>query len=284
VSLDLMGEKQFQVEIGSNLDTVLAAIDIPAGCTLKSVDIKCDVIGQNASRERDEAIGYAAAAYLIGVEDPDTRVDYNVLWDRFVPKYTDLDLIDLDTTTADVTPFWEPGEGSFEDIFDMGNVPVRVFGRKKMLTIASPGSAGIRFQPSETPFEVQWFAADQFRMRLNRPMRVSRPTVLLLAMASPAYDDTVNTRGQLGEQQWGQIQYAEATLERSLMNLLALEQVANDNPWQSSTDTLRQYLAPNVFETTAASFITEAWDVFGEAKWTVNVPGRIEFDRVDLTP
>ncbi len=282
--LDLMGEKTGQVLIGADLDTVLVGIDLPASCTLKNVQITVDMVGTSVAKERENAIGYAAAAYIIAVEDPSIRVDYDVLWDRFVPKYTDLDVIDLDTTTAVTTPFWEPGEASFEDVFDMGNRPQKVFGRKKQMNFSDPGSSGLKFQPSETPFEPQWFGSDRFVMRMNRGVRVRNPSVLLLAVASPAFDDTVTARSVLTEAQWGQIQYAEATLERALMNQLVLQEAGAETPWEEASDTLRQYLAPNVFEVTAGAFVTEGWNSFTQAQWTLQVPGKMEFDRIDLTP
>ncbi len=282
--LSLRGEKTFQVVTGSNADIVIAAIDIPAGCTLRNVSIPVSMIGVTPAIEREQAVGYAAAAYVFPVEDPDTRVNYDTLWDRFVPKYTDADIIDLDTTGSIASPFWEPGEASFEDIWDMGTMPTKVFGRKKLLTFADPGSAGFRFQPAETPFEPQWFPADKFHVRMNRPIRAKSPSVFLLAVASPAYDDTVTTRSQLGEQDWGQIQYAEATLERALMDQLVLTEAGATTPWIEASDVLRSYLAPNVLEITSGLFITASYNVYGTCTWTLDVPGHLSLEVVDLTP
>lgn len=282
--MDLMGEKEFQVLSGSNNDIVFLTIDIPAGCILKKVDLQGEIIGQAAANERENALAYAMAGYIIPVEDPDTRVTPDVLWDRFVPKYTEVDLIDLDTTTAVTTPFYEPGEGSFEDLYDMGNTPLKVWSRKKRLNFADPGSLGLRFQPAETPFESQWIPCDRFRMRINKGIKVKRPSVLSVAIASPAYDRTQTVENQLTEQTWGQIQYAEATLERALMNQLALTEATAETPWEEASVILRQYLSPDVHERTAATFLTEQFNVFGFCTYTVNVPGTMSFDKVDLTP
>lgn len=284
MSLDLVGEKEFLIQTGSNNDVVAVAIDIPAGCKLKNLSISCDVIAAAAAFERETACAYAAAAYIFPVEDPDSRVDYNTLWDRFVPKYNDLDVVDLDTTAVDATPFWEPGEGLFDQVFDMGVQPVKIFGRKKRMNFADPGSAGMKFQPAETPFEPQYHPADRFNVKTNRPMRARQPSVMLLAVASPAYDDTTTVRAQLAENQWGQIQYAEATLERALMDTLALTEAGATIPWANASDTLRQYLAPDVFEEVAGSFVATAYLVFGRCSWTLNVPGEMDIGRVDLTP
>ncbi len=282
--LDLKGEHTSQLAVQSGADLVIQTLDIPAGCELRSINTRVHVIGAAVANEREQAAGYAAKAMMIEVEDPDTRVAADVMLDRFLPKYTDVETIDLDTTTADTTPFWEPGEGVFEEIFEMGNTPLITFSRKKLMSFADPGSAGLRFQPAETPFEPQWFGADMFHVKLNRPIRTKRPTTYLLAMAAPSFDDTTTTRSQLGENEWGLIQYAEATLERALMHQLGLFEVGAETPWIEASGLLREYLAPQTLEITAGAFLSETWTVFVQSSYTVRVPGRLAFKAIDLTP
>lgn len=280
--LDLKGEKLFQVRGVANGDKVIAAIDIPRGCELREVSVKVSLTGLSAKLEREVAMGYGAAAYVFEVQDPDTRETYDTLWDRFVPKYTDADIIDLDTTTANTTPFWEPGEASWEDVFELGNTPTKTFGRKKLMTFADPGSAGLRFVDQATPFEPLWIPADMFHIRNNRPLRaVKRPQVWMAAVATPAFDDTVTTRVQLVEKEWGQIQYAKSTLERALVDQLV---ISTDTAYVAASDVMRKYLAPNVLEEDAASFVSELLSMFGVISWTLRVPGDIEIGKVDMTP
>lgn len=283
--LDLMGERYFQIAVAANVDRVFAAIDIPAGCVLKSVNIKAHMTGASPSIEREIGTGYAVGAYQFPVEDPDSRVDPDVLWDRFVPKYTDVDVVDLDTNTAVSTPFWEPGEASFEDVYDMGNRPIKTFGRKKLLTFADPGNAGMKFVDQATPFEPQWIAADNFGIKLNRPiMRAHAPSVWMAAIASPNWDDTTGTYAQLAEEQWGIIQYAGDALSRALMDQLSLTEAGATQPYQKMSDTLRAYLAPNVFEETGSAWSAQQMNLFGSINWTLQVPGEIKVGAIDLTP
>ncbi len=243
-----------------------------------------DVIGASVAKEREQACGYAAGMWLIQLDDADSVGSYENIIDERIPKYTDVDAIDLDTNTADTTPFWEPGEADFQEVWDMDNPVRKLFMRRKTLTFATPGSSGLRFQPAESPFEPQWHAADSFQIKLNRRIRVRRPSVVVVAFASPGYDDTTTSRVALTEGEWGDIQYVEQTLERSLMDQLGKTEAGAETPYVEATDTLRKHLAPDVFEETAGAYTTEAYNVFTTLHFEHTVPGSMEFTKVDLTP
>ena len=68
---------------------------------------------------------------------------------------------------------------------------------------------GIRWQPSESPFEPQWLGAEIVRIKVNRSVRVRKPSVFLVAMAAASSDDTVGAHTHLAEVEWGRIQRAE---------------------------------------------------------------------------
>ncbi len=284
MTITLKGERTFQILTGSNNDTVITAFDLPADSVLKRIGCKMDIVGVTLAQERESAFGYAIAAYLIELDDPDAVVDYDVLWDRFVPKYTDVDTIDLDTGVADTTPFWEPGEANFQDVFDMGDKPLRLFMRRKVMNFADPGSSGFRFQPSETPFEPQWMAADKVFMRVNKSIRIRKPSVMIVAIGSPGFDDTTTTRPTLIENEWGQIQFVESTLERALIDQLNVIEPGAETPWEDASAVLRKHLAPDVFEQIGGSFVTENFNVFGHMQFEHTVPGSMDFSVVDLTP
>ncbi len=284
MTITLVGERHFQVLSTIGQDIVCAAFDLPAGSVLKKISCTMDIVGTLLAHEREDAVGYAAAAYLVGLRDPDTAVPYDTIWDRFVPKYTRTEVIDLDTGSADATPFWEPGEASFEEVFDMGNMPRRLWMRRKTMTFADPGSAGLKFRPAETPFEPQWFASDIAHFRLNKPIRVSRPSVVMIGFASPNYDATTTSRAHLLEAEWGQIQYVESTLERALVNQLVVQEAGAETPWEESSLLLRKHLAPDIFEMTTNAFLNEAYRIFGHLEFEHTVPGTLDFDRIDLTP
>jgi len=284
MSVLLKGERFNHNLTGSSSDTVLTGFDLPAGSVLKHIGARIHVISNLAAVEREQSAMYAIAAYLIELDDPDAVVSYEDLWDRFVPKYTDVDLIDLDTAGADVTPFWEPGEARFDEIFDMGDRPLRLFMRRKMVTFADPGSAGFRFQPAETPFEPQYMPADIINFKLNRSIRVRKPSCVVVAMSNPALDDTVSNHPALTESEWGQIQYIESTLERALMDQLGQTEAGAESPWEEASDIIRKHLAPDIQEETAGAFITLAWNAFVTLQFSHTVPGSMDFRTIDLTP
>ena len=115
MSVLLAGDRQGQILTLANVDEVMDGFDLPAGSVLRKVKADIHVISTAAALERDTAVGYAVAMFLIELDDPDTAISYDTLWDRKVVKYTDVDTIDLNTASGDVSPFWTPGEASFEE-------------------------------------------------------------------------------------------------------------------------------------------------------------------------
>lgn len=283
--ITLHGERMGLRATGTNADVVLTAFDLPAQSVLTGMSCKVDLTPISIAFEREVALGYACAVALIELDDPDTEESYDDLLDRYMPKYTDADVINLDTAAADTSPFWEPGEASFEDVYDMAQQTKVLYRRKRLLTFADPGNRGFRFQPAESPFEPQWTPAESFTIRINKRIRTRKPSCLVVGLASPAFDDTTVTRhAHLGEKEWGQIQYAESTLERALMNQLVIEEAGAETPWVDASLVLRKHLAPNIEEATSASFLTESWNAYVWMQFSHTVPGRMSIKSVDLTP
>ncbi len=283
--IKLKGSRESMILVGAGTDVVMFAFDLPAESVLQKIKAKIHMVTSSVvATERENAVAYSAAMYILPHDDPDAVTDYQALWDIRVPKYTDVDTIDLDGLGSDATPFWEPGEADLETLFHMGRTPHRLFSRVKRMNFSSPGSGGIRFQPSETPFEAQWLPGDTFNIRTNKRIRISQPSCVIVAIGSPNYDDTTTTMLGLVENQWGQIQYAEATLERMMIDQMNLVETGAETPYEDASIAFRAHLAPNVFEQTGASFVTHTWHVFGTLEFEHTVPGHISFKTVDLTP
>ncbi len=285
MTIALKGERFSQVLTSSAGDNVMFGISLPAESVLKNITARIDIVGTSPSLERHEATAYAVAGYVLGLEDPDSPVPFDSIWDRFVPKYKRIDVIDLDTGSLDSTPFWEPGEAAFEEVFDMGDMPTRLFMRRKMLNFSNPGSSGFRFVDQATPFEPQWYPSDSFNIQVNKPIRVGKPSIILFAIAAPALDaTTVSEDGHLLESEWGQIQWVEATLERALIDQLGVKEGGAETPWEESSDLLRKHLAPDIYEQTPDSYVLETYNVYSSVQFEHTVPGVMSFDTVDLTP
>ncbi len=281
--ISLKGTRMSQVLSGSPGDTVVCAFDVPAGCILQGFTGKAQLIGASARLEREVAAGYAMAGVMIELNDPDTADVYDDWWDRFVVKYTDVDTIDLDTLTVDTSPFWEPGEANFQELYDMGDTPRRLFTRKKLMTFADPGSGGFRTIDEVTPFEPIWIPSDSFTFSGGKGIRTRKPSVVMIGVAAPAFDDTFVATPHLLEAEWGRIQYIEATLEDALIDQLGLDEAGANAPYTDASVLLRKYLAPNILEVTSGAFSATAFNVFMELEFRVLVPGKMDFKSVDLT-
>ncbi len=124
-----------------------------------------------------------------------------------------------------------------------------------------------------------WTPGGSFNIGLRRPIRVSRPSVLVYAMGLPTMDDTTTTVPTTSsETQIPLIKYMEDTLVDALKDQM---QGLSGNPWDNASGTLRQHLNPDVFEQTAGAFtIPGQLAVFGEAWIDHSVVGTLKLGRV----
>lgn len=277
----LKGSREAHTACPASVDTVVTAFDLPKGSQLQGFRCRTDVISTSSSLARESAVGFAVRAALIELDDPDTGDSYNDLWDRYIPKATSADVIDFDTATADTDEFWDPGQASFEEMFNMGNLPMTLFSAKRRLNYASPGNSGLRHVDQATPFDPQWHPGETIMVASRRRIKIRKPTVLLVALSSPSYAVTTNTRVHLTELEWGQIQYIKATAERALVDQLVIDV---DESWAVASAVMRKHLAPSVFEETGATFLTSAWNVFTYLEFRHTVPGEMDIRQIDLTP
>ncbi len=77
----------------------------------------------------------------------------------------------------------------------------------------------------------------------------------------------------LAEEDWGQLQYIDHVMERAMLNLLGVQEVGAETPWEEATVLLKKYLRPLVLETQAASFVGVTWNCGGEMDYTIEVEG-----------
>lgn len=267
----LIANRTRQFSIALNTDGVIGGISLPSGTVLNGINGHVDMHAET-DLSSQEVVMYGCEAYVIPVIDPDTAVTFDALWDRFVPKDTDTQTMDLDTTAVDATPFWEPGETDWSEIFDLGVRPVRLFRRLRMFTPASDRSW--MFLDTESPFAKLWRARDAFDIKVKKRVRVTVPSVVVLAVGSPSTDDTTATvESTLLENEWGQVKYMGETLTRAQLSLLGLGGVGGGAPFDVAVDLLQKHLDPDVIEEDADSFKGVTWQGLARMKFDHTVPG-----------
>ena len=255
-------------------------MSLPSDSVIHDIKCRLQLVGQSEQLVRASAHGRALEMYLIPVTDPDTTLTFDQAWDRFVPKDSDLGTLDFDTTTADATPMWEPGEHELADMFDVGFQPEQLWAQHRIITMA--GGAIHIFQNNQTPFATVWQAGALETIRVRRRLSIGQPSVLVIGFGVPAFDDTTATlENALTEAEWAQIKYIDHTLERMQMDVLGLTEAGAETPWEESTALIFKHLEPDVYEATAGFFQTENYEVVAELVVDHSVKG--DFDKMTIS-
>jgi len=284
--LSMVARRYFGLRVDDGTDKVMFGLSLPSGSVVQDVRVKLDYICGSISAGANQfpivtAGMMAIEGYILPVFDPDTAVSLDTLWDQFVPKDTDVDVIDLDTVATDITSFFEPGEMAMANIFEIGVRPRRIYHRHEMLTAVRHSVHTL--QVISTPADPgKYTPGGSVQIHLNKPMRVSQPSVLAFAFGVPLMDDTSTTvPGILAEAEWAQVKYMEDTLGRALLHQLGVFEAGAETPWEEASALLRKHLNPDVFEPTGASFHTIGEImVFGEASIRHSVTGELKIGTV----
>lgn len=271
--LRMIGRRIFQVLVSNGTDRVIWGMSIPAGSRIHDIRCRLNVVS-NDETIFNKAVFSATEMYLLPVHDPDSTETLDALWDRLVEKDTDVATLDLDTHTADTSPFYEPGEINWEALLPVGRKPEKLWKSHKMYTIAE--DAVFQYQDNQSPFTKRYVAGGVERIHVSRKLRVDQPMVLCLGMASPVTDDTTATvESILNEKEWPQVRYMKHVLERALLSALGLVEAGAETPWEEASVLLAKQLDPDVYENTSAAFASIDWNVFGEATVDYSVEGEL---------
>ena len=275
----MFARRRTQVQIGSG-DQVLFGISLPSDTVVNNVRVRVK-LGTEGTLREFQACMYGVQGYILPVLDPDAAATYEDIWDALVPKETDVQTMDLDTSALDVTPFFEPGEADWSRIMDVGLRPQRIYNRVRMLHLSD--SAMFSYQDNQTPFEVRWLAGDSFQMEVNRRIRVKQPSCLVFAIASPSMDDTTAVVSKaLSENQWARVKYVGDTLHQALMDLFGITEAGAETPWEEATDLLQAHLEPDLYEEVAASYLAVTYRVYTDAVIDHSVKGELGLGAISL--
>jgi len=271
--LHMIARRRGMYDVTVGTDTVIGGITLPSDTVVRDVRATFDILDSGAGfLAKNVGIMYGIEGYILPLLDPDSAIEFNVLWDNLVPKDTDTETIDLDTGAADTTPFFEPGEIDWSKVLDVGLRPRKIYSRYKLMTFNNAAQHG---QDEETPFAAQWVGGDRVHVRIRRSLHVSQPSVLLFAFASPAVDDTTTTpETALTEPNLSQVKYMEETLERAHLTLIGLTEAGAETPFVEAGALIKTHLEPDMFEQTSGRYFPVAYRVFTEMMIGHSVRGR----------
>lgn len=256
--------------VNPGADEILFGMSLPSGSRIN--DISIDVRVSSPTVLALNQMGMTAVeGWILPVLDPDAATSFLTLWDTLVPKDTDVEVVDLDTGAADSTPFFEPGEPDWSDLLEVGLRPERVYHKNVMHTIGR-GSVFSYFDTT-----IKFLPGANYDIRIRKNYRVSQPSVLVFAIASPSLDDTTATlQTAAAESEWGQMKYIGHVMERAMLHLFGVTEAGAETPWEEATALLKKHLEPDPYEKTGATFTGLTYNVIAKAIVDHSVEGRLE--------
>lgn len=263
-------------------DSVVAGMWIPAHTTIRSIKGYINMATSTVLAAGKVALG-SFAGWVVRINDPDSVTVMSDVWDRQIPKDTTANVMDLDaSSTGDTSPFWEPGATVWEETFDIGAQPRKLFQRVFMSSLGLNAMAVNR--DPETPFGYEFIGGKTIPINLKGGLYCPGPSLLMFAVGSPLTTNTSVTAAvaALTEPEWGQLQFIDHVLERAMMSLLGLTEAGAETPWDEATSLLRTHLDPQVLELSGGTFVPVTWDTHGELMFEISVEGRMPRRAVDL--
>jgi len=276
----LIARRLSKIEVAAGTDVIQFGISLPANTIVTGVKAAVNLWGPSVV-DVQRAVMYACEGWILPLLDAETALAYITLWDNLVPKDTDVETIDLDTGALDTTPFFEAGEPDFAELFDVGSDAKRIYHRHRVMSIVQGNY--IKYQDNQTPFTPQYHPGEAFNINVNRSYRVTQPSALIFAIASPAMDDTTSSApATLAEAEWAQVQYIDHVVERSLLHLFGVIETGAETPWEEATALLKKQLLPDVFEQVAGEWASVEYDVTTMATITMIVDGSLRKSTISI--
>lgn len=254
----------------TDTDRVFASILVPPGGAFQGVDI--EIHCHAAETVIADAVLLGIDAYAIPMEDLDGALSYDQMWDRLVTKTSeDVDTLDLDTAVADTDPDFEPGELDWNEVYQFGEAPERLYRFRKLFTAANylPGLFATGGATHYLPGMVK-----RIRVRSGGTAKVT--TAIMFALSSPVLDRTTTTSTAPGtEQDMLQLQLLKKTAEDAIYQLIGLVEAGAETPFIDAAAFIDKTLAPDVFEETSSQFKTTTWEVTAKSTFRMSVPGEL---------
>lgn len=282
--LRLIGRRTAYKSASGGVDSVLLGISLPSDTVINRISFNGFTVPQinTLEMQSNEVMGIALEAWILPIDDPDATANFDDVWDTLVPKDTDAQTLDLDAETVDSQAFFEPGEVDWQSVFDVGIRPRRIWHHHKYLHIGN--TTGVVFVDSQTPFSPKWQPGASYGFRSKRRMRIEQPSVLLVGISVPAFDDTTSTlESPLAENEWPRVKYLGDVLIFALHEVLGLTEATAETPFEEAADLLQRHLDPDVFEGSnmVNQLVNNGMAFFGEIIVDHEVTGTLAIQTVD---
>ena len=252
---------------------MIAYVPLPPGSKLNNVWLDVSVQG-NGSRGIQTAVLYGVSGFVVEVDDPDTAVSYDHLWDSMIHK--DLaegyNILSIDTATADTNPEYEPGLIDLFQIFGsnlQGNM--QLYQKRELLTYPKKP---ISYDPSNDTF----IPTDAFKVHVRNGPTVKSPSVAMFGFSSPGIAGITTSTGDIGntptESQWIFTMYTEVFLYDMWKHLIGMTPSSSTNPYDAVSAWFAELMESMIQQYEASDFEATGYKVHTKATWDITVIGK----------
>lgn len=262
-----------QIDVAAGADLALAWMALPTNSVLHGVSLDTQIIS-TARIPIIEAVAYGLTGYVFPVPDPDAGTDIDALWDAIITKDATLaggvgaDIIDMDHITGDATNEVEWGEPNLEDMLNVSNGPVKIFGRHRLITFAR-SKGGF-----DTTAE-DYIPTDEFTSKVDKKVFVDVPSLAVFGFSSPSLNSHVTTKWEPSDEaEWLNLQYMGDTLIDAFKALRGEIETGAESPY-AEAEQLLQDVIEQFHEQDADAFDATVWRVFNQSSWDFSVEGTL---------
>ena len=254
-------------------DDVIAYVPLPPGSKLNNVWLDVSV-QSNSALGIQSACMYGLSGFVVDVDDPDTAVSYDHLWDSMVTKdiAESYNILSIDTATADTNPEFDTNMLDLFQIFGtnlVGNM--QIYQRRELLTYPK---RPVGYDPSNDTY----IAQDAFKVHVRNGPTVRAPSVAMFGFSSPGHALIGTSTGDIAntptEAQWIFTMYAEVFLYDMWKHLLGMTPSSSTNPFDAVSGWFQVLLEGQVTRYHADDIVASDFKVHTKATWDISVIGK----------
>lgn len=267
----------YAVNIAAGADNVIGSAPIPKGGKIMSVQGEIHVNGEE-SQDTGLFSAYGFSAHLVPLEDPETALTLDELWDDVVVKAIDPVTaagavgIDIDWITTVGAPEIEPGEMDVTDLLGMSQGSKELIApRLEWISWAKSRQGGWAAGTPDT-----FFPSDYKTFKSEKTLAADAPSEVLIGFSSPSLDDLKLQSADVSfssAAEWYMLQNMDSTLEDMAKAQAGLTEAGAESPYANASTLLEEVLAPPMVDESVASlYNTLAYDVLCVSTFVLEYP------------
>lgn len=278
MGVQVISRQYIQKKVLANTDRIVGFVPLPVGSRLNNAWIDFHVIADIPSGFKT-VFHYGLKGLLMPVDDPDSGMSWEDVWDEQVSKDEDYASTtawgnaDLDTETAAASgdTEYEPGLIDLEAM--MGTDPsanVELFKRRKHISFAA-NPVGWNPESGGT-----YIPTDTFKTQLRNGPTVDKMSVAMLGFSSPAMDvrNTVaGTETMPSEKEWMIFQFIDTFLEDMFKYLIGTTPGSTTDPGQDAQHAITELIEAATWEPDDSVTDGMNYQIYSWITWDVTFPG-----------